>query len=57
MERRRDSHRLAVKKYNKRNLKTYTLQLNKKTDKDIIEFLETVPNKNGYFKQLIRDNM
>lgn len=44
-------------KYNKKNTKIMALRLNYKTDKDIIEYLETLPNKAGYIKSLIRKDM
>ena len=46
----------AIEKYNKEKTKTYLLRLNKETDKDIIEVLESVKSKQGYIKQLIRDD-
>lgn len=48
----------AKDKYNKENTITYCLRLNKKTDKDIIDRLESPVDiggsKNGYIKALIR---
>ena len=44
-------------KYDKANTKSYRLKLNKKTDADIIAWLEQVPNKQGYIKELIRKDM
>ena len=41
-------------KYDKSNTTQYRLKLNNKTDMDIISCLESVPNKQGYIKQLIR---
>lgn len=43
--------------YIRDNCKAVKLLLNKSTDRDILEFLETVPNKNGLFKELIREHM
>ena len=37
--------------------KKITLMLVKETDKDIIDHLETVGNKNAYLKELIRKDM
>ena len=37
--------------------KKYTLLLSKEKDKDIIEFLERLPNRNGYLKELIREQI
>lgn len=41
-------------KYAKNNTKDIRISLNKKTDADILEMLESQPNKQGYIKQLIR---
>ena len=47
----------ASNKYNKENTLTVCLRLNKETDKDIIEILDSVYSKQGYIKDLIRDDM
>lgn len=47
----------AIEKYNKEKTKTYLLRLNKETDKDIIEVLESVKSKQGYIKDLIRNDI
>ena len=44
----------AKEKYNKTKTVTYCLRLNKNTDKDIIEVLNSVGSKTGYIKELIR---
>lgn len=46
----------ASNKYNKENTLTVCLRLNKETDKDIIEILESVNSKQGYIKDLIRND-
>ena len=43
--------------YVKTQCKQYTLLLSKEKDKDIIDFLESLPNRNGFLKQLIRDQI
>lgn len=43
--------------YVKTKCKQYTLLLSKENDKDIIEFLESQTNRNGFLKQLIRAEM
>lgn len=43
-------------KYAKANTVTKTVQLNKETDKDIIELLANVNNFQGYIKDLIRQD-
>lgn len=47
----------ASAKYDKANTKSVFLKLNIKTDADILEYLETVGNKQGYIKGLIRKDM
>ena len=44
----------ASAKYNRENTKGYHFLFNKKTDKDIIEFLDNIPNKQGLIKELLR---
>lgn len=44
----------AQNKYDKNNTKTFSLKLNKKTDKDIIDLLLKQGNVQGYIKNLIR---
>ena len=44
-------------KYDKANTKVYTIKLNIKTDADIIKKLESLESKQGYIKQLIRDDI
>ena len=41
-------------KYDAANVKHYGLKLNKKTDADIIEWLDSQENKQSYLKELIR---
>ena len=48
----------ASNKYDKEKTKSVLVKLNINTDKDIIEYLETVkPSKMGYIKNLIREDM
>lgn len=49
-----DARSRASTKYNKNNVKQIKLNLNLKTDADIIEALDKVKNKQGFIKQLIR---
>ena len=44
-------------KYDRENTTQFRLKLNNKTDMDIIKRLESVPNKQGYIKQLIRTDL
>lgn len=48
---------IASTKYNKNNVKQIKLNLNLKTDADIIAALDAVPNKQGFIKQLIRNEL
>lgn len=44
----------AISKYDSENTIQYHLKLNLVTDADILKKLESVPNKQGYIKDLIR---
>jgi len=44
-------------KYDKAHCRTYGLKMNLETDKDIIAKLSSVPNMQGYIKQLIRQDI
>lgn len=44
----------AQAKYDKDNTVQLKIKLNKKTDSDILEILNSVSNKQGYIKELIR---
>ena len=46
-----------IVKYIKENVKQICLALNVKTDRDILDKLETVDSKNGYIKSLIREDI
>lgn len=48
---------LASQKYDAENAKRIYLKLNKKTDADIIGFLASKKNVQGYIKALIRRDM
>ena len=43
--------------WNKKNLKSVTIQLNKVSDSDVIEKLNLVSNKTEYIRQLIRKDL
>lgn len=47
----------ASEKYDKENTVQIKMKLNKKTDADIIEFLDGLPNKQGLIKHLIREEI
>lgn len=44
-------------KYDKENTKRVYIKLNKNTDSDILSYLDSKPNKQGYIKELIRKDM
>ena len=46
-----------VSNYDRKNTVQVKLKLNKKYDADIIGKLDAVSNKQGYIKQLIRDDI
>ena len=43
--------------YQKNHVKRVNFALNSIHDADILEFLETLPNKNSYLKNLVREDM
>lgn len=47
----------AKRQWDAANTRIITIKLNNKTDADIIARLTTVDNKNGYIKQLIRQDI
>lgn len=52
-----EAQKRAGAKYDAENAKYISLKLNRKTDQDIIRFLDTVPNIQGFIKQIIRERM
>lgn len=40
--------------YNKNNTRRIAFTLNYNTEKDLIDYLESIPNKNAYLKALIK---
>lgn len=52
-----EAQKKARDKYNKEHYKVVNFKLNKKTEKDILEYLEAQPNKQGYIKELIKQDM
>lgn len=47
----------ATNNYIKNHTRRYTLQCNKETDADIIEFLDSVPNYTKLLKAIIREKI
>ena len=52
-----NSHSIAQAKYDSTHCKYYTLKMNLETDSDIIEKLSSMESKQGYIKQLIREDI
>lgn len=52
-----DAQKRAVMKYDATNTRQIKLKLNKKTDADILAYIDGLDNVQGYIKQLIRDDM
>ena len=52
-----ESQKESNKKYDKNNTKQIKLKLNLKTDRDILDKLNSVGNKQGYIKKLIRNDI
>ena len=51
------NQRNSQMRYDKENTKRFALKVNKKTDADILEKLNSVPNRQGYIKRLIREDI
>ena len=47
----------AQNRYNRKNVRQVILKLNRKTDDDILGWLDEQANKQGYIKDLIRADM
>lgn len=54
---RTDAKRKSENRWQKENITRVVLKLYKNTDADLIEYLGDMENRNGYIKQLIRDDM
>lgn len=57
MAKTKESQLRANAKYKANNCKTFTLQLSKTIDADMISFLMEQDNKQGFLKDLIRQAM
>jgi hypothetical protein len=53
----KETQRQYQAEWDKKNIKGFYIKLSKSTDADIISWLESIPNKQGYIKELIRKNM
>lgn len=52
-----DAQKRASSKYEAEHIKKMTFKFNLEHDRDILERLEQVDNKNGYIKELIRKDI
>ena len=52
-----EARKRATAKYDAKMTTGIYLKLNKKTDEDILCWLDRQPNKQGYIKELIRKDM
>ncbi|MBR6158130.1 MAG: hypothetical protein IKQ27_14325 [Lachnospiraceae bacterium] len=52
-----DAQLRAQQKYDKVNTRNYHLKLNRNTDADVIEKLDSVESIQGYIKGLVRDDI
>lgn len=52
-----EAQKRANAKYDAANTRQILLKLNLKTDRDILEKLDSVGNRQGYIKRLIREDM
>lgn len=49
-----EAQRRSVRRYDDKSTKQVKLKFNLRTDRDILDKLDDVPNKQGYIKGLIR---
>ena len=52
-----EAQKRAQAKYDNRNTIWISLKFNMKTDRDILEKLDSVENRQGYIKELIRQDI
>ncbi|MBM6968689.1 hypothetical protein [Pseudoramibacter alactolyticus] len=52
-----DAQLRAAAKYAKKKIRKMTFSFNRETDADILEKLESIDNKQGYIKGLIRKDI
>lgn len=52
-----ESNKKAAIKYKAANIKRVYIDLNKKTDADLINYLDSVKNKTGFIKAVIREKI
>ena len=52
-----DAQYRASEKYRKNNIRRIVVSLNRNTDQDIIDFLDTKDNIQGYIKEVLRSEI
>ena len=52
-----DAQKRATLKYRETNIKRYTVEFSKTKDSDLIEYLDSVPNRTGTIKSAIREKI
>ena len=57
MKEKTEAYKRAQKKYDEKSTRFYGLKLCRGTDAELIEKLESVENKQGYLKELIRKDI
>lgn len=54
---RSEAKKKSENRWQKENIIRVTVKLYKNTDADLIDYLSDMKNRNGYIKQLIREDM
>lgn len=49
-----EAHKRAVGKYFKKNIRQVVIKLNKATDKDLIDYIDSLDNIQGTIKNILR---
>lgn len=57
MEKEKFNQIAYINEWKRKNVQRINLQLNKNTEKDIIDHLAAMPNRTEYIKELIRKDM
>lgn len=52
-----EQHRRESLFYQKLHVTQFNIKLNKRTDSDVIEFMDTIDNKRAYILSLIREDI
>ena len=52
-----DAKKLTNARWDRKNTRSITLKCYIKTDQDILDRLDSVPNRNAYIKRLIREDI